>query len=213
MSEIPRWWQQPHHLETQRDHQSIDQSVAVIHACFGLQGFPSAQQVAKPWKAAVEIGQLTPWQCAACERTLQCCKEAEGAVQRTITLVQDRRVGAACSSGGGSFASPFSNKRGTDRGSEDQSASGAKRHAGGATLDTPQPGSGTREEEQLVEVQEVQDLVDRWLEASLLDEATSDRLLAALYRYDAALLRAWRCNKQHSDATLLKRLLLALPSK
>eukprot|EP01052_Picozoa_sp_SAG31_P056217 SAG31_NODE_15966_length_729_cov_1.207937_1_plen_81_part_01 len=68
MSKIPRWWQQPHHLETQRDRQSIDQSVAVIHACFGSQGFPSAQQVAKQWIPAVESGQLTPWQCAACER-------------------------------------------------------------------------------------------------------------------------------------------------
>jgi hypothetical protein len=211
MSEIPRWWQQPHRPETRRDRQSIDQSVAVIRACFGWQGFPSAQHVARPWKPAGESGPLTPWQCAACERTLQCCKEAESAVQRTITLVQDRRVGAGCSSEGG-VAPSLSNKRGTDRGSEDKSAGEAKRHAGGTTPDTPQPGSGAREEEQR-DVQEVQDLVDRWLETSLLDEATSDRLLAALYRYDAALLRAWRCNKQHPDPTLLRRLLLAIPAK
>jgi hypothetical protein len=212
MSEIPGWWQQPHHPEIHRDRQSIDQSVAVIRACFGLQGFPSARHVAKPWKPTVESGPLTPWQCAACERTLQCCKEAESAVRSTITLIQDRRVGAVGSSGGGSVALSLSNKRGTDRDSEDKSAGEAKRHARGTTPDTPQPGSSTREEEQR-DVQDVQDLVDGWLEASLLDEATSDRLLAALYRYDAALLRAWRCNKQHPDPTLLRRLLLALPAK
>ena len=210
MREIPRWWQQPHYPETQGDRQSV----AVIQACFGLQAFPSAHQVAKPWDPAVKSGPLTPWQCAACERTLQCCKESEGAVQRTISLVQDRRVGAVCSSSDGSFVSPHSKKRGADCSSNEETCdSQAKRHAGGTPPDTPRElRGGTRDDEQQ-EVQEVQDLIDRWLEASLLDEATSDRLLSALFRCDAALLRAWRCNKTHADDTLLRRLLLALPTK
>ena len=66
------------------------------------------------------------------------------------------------------------------------------------------------QEEEQQEVQDVQDQVDRWLQVSRLDEATGDRMLAALYRCDAALLRAWRCNKHHSEATLLRRLQLAL---
>lgn len=136
-------------------------------------------------------------------------------MQHTITLVQDRRFSSACSSNGGSFAPVLSNKRGIDGDSEDKIANAAKRHVGAATPDTPQHGSAAQEEEKQQEVQDMQDLVDRWLKASppLLDEATCDRLLAALYRCDAVLLRAWRCNKQQSDETIKRRLLLALPAE
>ena len=55
---------------------------------------------------------------------------------------------------------------------------------------------------------------DREADPPVLDEATAERVMAALYKPDAlqaTLLTAWRCNCQHDDRKLVKRLLLALP--
>ncbi len=57
-------------------------------------------------------------------------------------------------------------------------------------------------------------LVNREADPPLLDEPTAERVMAALYKPDAlqaTLLTAWRCNWQHDDPKLVKRLLLALP--
>jgi hypothetical protein len=56
--------------------------------------------------------------------------------------------------------------------------------------------------------------VDREADPPLLDEPTAERVMAALYKPDAlqaTLLTAWRCNWQHDDPKLVRRLLLALP--
>lgn len=107
-------------------------------------------------------------------------------------------------------------KRGVDSdGTASQTAGAAKRQAvGGSTKAAPKHIIKQQEkQQQQVEMQAVQDLVDRALASAILDEATSDRLLAALYRHDDALLTAWRCNTQQPDARLVKRLLLALPNE
>jgi hypothetical protein len=92
LSEIPRWWQQLQQLDT-----AADTSLAVIEASFGG-AYPSIPDVAKKLEPLVG-GSV--WQCAACERSLQRCKQAESTVQRTNTLAQDRRG----SNGGAAAAS------------------------------------------------------------------------------------------------------------
>lgn len=198
-TDCPRWWE-----KACAERGSIA-SLAVLEP---LGGYPSVEAVAVKCD---QPGLGIPWQCAACERCHARCKEAEELVQRTITLPQDRRVSSGgrlsgASSGGGFAPTPHSAKRGTDD-SPAQSDSSHKRRAGISHLQD----SGAQQEE----LQAVQDLVDRGLEAvpALIDEPTGERMLSALYQHDHALLTAWRCNKQHPDAKLVKRLLLALPKQ